>query len=158
LKLLPSRVTPKMKKEHEEVMRSLQSAWSGIDTANKDTALCVFAGAVAFGSTLALSTLTQWRILLISTGTPSPTPSLVGIASVCAASWASHQAALFTRHCIDQRRLEGSSQQYNSQTLSSWWSSWREKERRAILSYERGNKDDYLDVKYFRIPWHTVHM
>jgi hypothetical protein len=150
-----------MKKEQEEVMQSLQSAWSGIETANKDTALCVLAGAVAFGSTLALSTLTQWRILVISTGTPPPMPSLVGMASVCAASLASHQAALFTRHCIDQHRLEGSSkdhQQYNGQTLSSLWSSWREKERRALLSYERENKDDYLDVKYFRIPWHTVRM
>ena len=52
-------------------------------------------GVVAFGSALALSTWAQGRILGISTGTPGPTPTLAGLATVCLASLASHHAALF---------------------------------------------------------------
>lgn len=54
----------------------------------------MLAGAAAFGSSLAVSTFLQQQLLRISTGTPAPLPSIIGMATVCAASVISHQAAL----------------------------------------------------------------
>lgn len=54
----------------------------------------VVAGAASFGATLGVCTTVQQRILGLSTGSPPPLPSLVGVASVCLASTLSHQVAL----------------------------------------------------------------
>lgn len=140
-------------KEAEVFIGKMRTSWAQIDEKTKDTALCVLVGGVAFGSTLALSTFTQWRVLGITTGTPMPTPTLVGMASVCAASWVSHQAALFSHHCIAYNRLDPSQRQ-----KSSLWHSWKEKEERALLEYQWINRNDFLDVSYFKVPWHTIRM
>ena len=47
-------------------------------------------GTAVFASSLSFSTLTQLKLFGISTGTPPPIPSLVGMASVAVASIASH--------------------------------------------------------------------
>jgi len=67
-------------------------------------ACSIFAGIVTFGSTLAVSTWTQQRWLGISTGTAAPLPTLAGLATVCVASLASHQAALSTQLYLTQGR------------------------------------------------------
>lgn len=54
----------------------------------------ILSGYAAFASSLALSTLLQLKVLGISTGSPRPIPSLVGIASVALSSLASHSAAV----------------------------------------------------------------
>jgi hypothetical protein len=65
--------------------------------------VCILAGVVAFGTTLCASTLTQQRLLGISTGTIPPIPSLVGFVTVCVASTAAHRAAIAThQHVLTQ--------------------------------------------------------
>jgi hypothetical protein len=60
----------------------------------------ILAGAVSFGTTLALSTTVQKHVLGLSTGSPAPLPSLVGLASVCLASTTAHQVALATQSYV----------------------------------------------------------
>lgn len=55
--------------------------------------LSIVSGIVTFGSTLALSTFTQGRLLHVSTGTPGPFPTILGVATVCIASLASHHVS-----------------------------------------------------------------
>lgn len=76
----------------------------------------IIAGMAAFGSTLAMATFSQLKVLGISTGTRPPfVPSVLGIASVCAASLASHGAAMKAHSCLEdykrQRHLELGSKQ-----------------------------------------------
>lgn len=52
------------------------------------------AGTITFYGTLAVSTLVQWKILGVSTGTLRPIPSLLGMTSVALASVASHTATI----------------------------------------------------------------
>lgn len=56
--------------------------------------LPIMAGYAAFASSLALSTFLQLKILGVSTGSPRPIPSLLGIASVALSSLASHKASV----------------------------------------------------------------
>ena len=56
--------------------------------------LPIVAGYAAFASSLALSTFLQLKILGVSTGSPRPIPSLVGIASVALSSLAAHKASV----------------------------------------------------------------
>jgi hypothetical protein len=158
--------------------------WSDAFVSEQADAFCsVVAGAVTFGSTLALSTWTQWRILGIQTGTPGPAPyvndvslfvlqcseshffpefvsdrSVVGMASVCLASWACHQAALFTLYSRDHIRSsygDGSTTDISNQLRSSWVS-WRQEQQRVAMAYDRRYRDDHVDAKYFRLPMHTI--
>lgn len=54
----------------------------------------MIAGYSAFASSLALSTFLQLKLLGVSTGSPRPIPSLVGLASVALSSLASHNASI----------------------------------------------------------------
>lgn len=103
-------------------------------------ALSVFAGAVSFGSTLALSTTLQQKLLGISTGTPAPVPSLVGVASVCLASTTAHQVALATHAYA--RTGEWPSQ----------FTLWPRADQSAYLFY----RDQVLDLKIVKLPMHSV--
>ena len=68
----------------------------------------ILSGCLAFGSTLAVSTICQKVILGISTGT-KVVPTLVGITTVCLASLASQQLAVsnhvwMQQHVYDRKR------------------------------------------------------
>ncbi len=63
-------------------------------------ALSVAAGCFAFGSSLAVSTLAQWKILGVSTGTIRPIPTVLGMVTVCAASLASHRASIMVHQAV----------------------------------------------------------
>ena len=58
------------------------------------------AGCVAFGSTLAVSTLVQMKMLGVSTGSIRPIPSVLGVVTVALASLASHKASIRTYHVL----------------------------------------------------------
>jgi hypothetical protein len=78
----------KMKKPPLPSLESMSSPqwWSDAFVSEQADALCsVVAGAVTFGSTLALSTWTQWRILGIQTGTPGPAPYVICLSFLCVA-------------------------------------------------------------------------
>ena len=110
---------------------SLQELKSQAETSLREhqtEALSLFGGVVAFGSTLAVSTWAQGRILGISTGTPGPTPTLAGLATVCLASWASHHAALFITEQYPYYRVKFS----NRLGGDGYWSKaeWREERQR----------------------------
>ena len=51
-------------------------------------------GTAAFAMTLSISTLTQLKILGVSTGTLAPIPTFLGMASVAVASLASHRTSI----------------------------------------------------------------
>ena len=57
-------------------------------------ALSIVAGCFAFGSSLAVSTLAQGKLLGVSTGTVRPIPTVLGVATVCAASLISHGTSI----------------------------------------------------------------
>lgn len=56
--------------------------------------LSIAAGYAAFASSMALSTFLQLKLLGVSTGSPRPIPSLLGIASVALSSLAAHKASV----------------------------------------------------------------
>lgn len=60
----------------------------------------VAAGCFAFGSSLALSTLVQGRILRVSTGSMRPIPTICGMVSVGLASLASQQASVMVHQSM----------------------------------------------------------
>jgi len=106
----------------------------------------ITAGITAFWSSLAVSTFTQQRILGISTGTPRPLPTLVGIASVALASLASHHVAISTFLNYESIRLNFPSTLFQS--------------TKAGLPRHRIFEDptERLDLKYVQLPLHTVKM
>lgn len=141
------------------------------------------AGTLAFGSTLALSTLAQQRILHISTGTPAPIPSLVGFATVCLASVAAHKAAtaLYSYQYYHPPNLLSGGQpagglaeqleifrfqslERTRQALEQPLPSWQEVRERtqSLLSLRRKtsstykDEHDFLDLKYVQLPMHTL--
>lgn len=65
-----------------------------VDDVSSPDLIPIFSGVLAFYSTLAVSTTLQQRILRISTGSIRPLPTIVGIASVAAASIVSHYTAI----------------------------------------------------------------
>ena len=61
----------------------------------------IASGVAAFWATLAMATFGQLKVLRISTGTRPPLiPSTLGMMSVCAASLASHQAAIAANRAL----------------------------------------------------------
>ena len=64
------------------------------------------AGTASFATTLSLSTLIQHRLLRLSTGSPAPIPSLVGIATVACASVVSHVASVKAFEWNKERQQE----------------------------------------------------
>lgn len=100
----------------------------------------VCAGAASFGITLAFSTTAQQRIFGISTGTTPPIPTLVGVASVCAASTVAHQVALATHAYV---------------TTGTWprnFSLWPRRNGSAYFGYH----EKVLDIKICQIPMHAI--
>ena len=63
----------------------------------------VMSGCVAFGTTLALSTMAQ-KAIGITTAT-KVIPSITGMLTVCAASLASQQMAIYTRACLKEKSV-----------------------------------------------------
>ena len=62
----------------------------------------IVSGVAAFGSTLAVATFGQLKLLGVSTGTRPPMiPSTLGVVSVCAASVASHHAAMAAHRSLE---------------------------------------------------------
>jgi len=102
----------------------------------------ILAGFVAFGSTLAASTFTQGRILGISTGSRFPMPFCAGLASVCAASLASHHASIAAHEYVTYGR--------KPRALFAPW----DYQSNALFSF----REDHLDLKIVQIPLHTVRM
>ena len=66
--------------------------------------LPILAGYSAFASSLALSTLLQLKLLGVSTGSPRPIPSLIGMASVALSSLASHNACIKAHGFLGRHR------------------------------------------------------
>lgn len=64
----------------------------------------MIAGYSAFASSLALSTLLQLKLLGVSTGSPRPIPSLIGMASVALSSLASHNACIKAHGFLGRHR------------------------------------------------------
>lgn len=98
----------------------------------------ILAGVAAFGSTLAVSTWAQGRLLGISTGSPRPVATVAGVAAVCAASLASHHACLATHDSIKYGRSHR-----NYMPLGGGNSMFRFRE-------------DHLDLKVVKIPLHPI--
>lgn len=96
------------------------------------------AGYVAFGATLALSTLTQLK-LKISTGSRPPIPTIAGILSVSLASLASHYVAIQSYTYLssnDKERIE--------------------RERKMRLFASSNVHDESIAFKYFDVPTHFI--
>ena len=111
-----------------------------------DAVLPMVSGCFAFGSTLAASTAVQ-KVIGISTGT-NVVPSLLGFATVCAASLASEQAAILTHQMQKdprkrnfgyvRRRLRRQIRDTSSQMIQS------------SSNFIEGNR------KPFKLPMHEV--
>ena len=71
------------------------------------------AGTAAFATTLSFSTFLQHKILRLSTGSPAPIPSLIGLTTVALAS--------ITSHVVAVKAFDLSSRQYDSHDGSSSW-------------------------------------
>jgi len=126
------------------------------DWATSDAAKCIVAGAVTFAGSLSLSTAIQYQTRLISTGTPVPIPTLAGMASVAASSWACHQAALFTNHCLQLEQHRKSNNLPNLPLVdraTDYWTTWNQRRREAL---RQSDPLDVLQLGNFRIPWHTI--
>jgi hypothetical protein len=126
----------------------------------------VLMGIVTFGSTLAISTITQGKLLHISTGTSGPIPSLIGFTTVCLASVASHNVALYTKHhCHEYFRLNHkyptilSTIQHDVQQIAIDLQVFRHKLRKDVRNVLFGNNPtEYLDLKGLQVPIHTIRM
>ena len=119
------------------------------------------AGTVTFGSTLAVSTWMQQRLLRISTGTMAPIPSVVGWASVCVASWAAHEMAIgtytsYTHHQQAYRAATAASTSWyhypQQQQHLSWLPGWSREP--LAVSVAMGRNAWYLLCAETQRTWH----
>lgn len=103
------------------------------------------AGCAAFFSTLAVSTLSQQRLLGVHTATAPPLPTALGLVSVGLASWASHHTAIATQQYLRHGSGGGSYLQFQQAWPSNllWWPS---------------REEVAFDWKYLQIPKQTVRM
>jgi hypothetical protein len=76
-----------------------------VDNVSSPELIPIYSGILAFYSTLAVSTTLQQKILRISTGSIRPLPTIVGIASVAAASIVSHYAAVNAKERIRSQTI-----------------------------------------------------
>jgi hypothetical protein len=104
-----------------------------------ESAFPVVTGCVAFGTTLALSTLAQ-KLVGISTGTKI-VPTVAGMATVALASLASQQMAVYNHQYLQ-------SQYYNPSKRPFLHS----KHQRQPLLVATSGRRDYLEVASLKIP------
>jgi hypothetical protein len=103
--------------------------------ATYDTAVPILSGCFTFGTALALSTLAQ-KAAGISTATKL-VPSVVGIATVCLASLASQQAAIFSHEWIQNPSMDVFRKRKNAWAKSPY--------------------RDCLEIgEYVKVPMHSV--
>lgn len=112
---------------------------SSVPRATKEDGWSIAAGVGAFWSTIALSTVTQQRLLGITTATQPPLPTLVGLATVGIASLASHHAALIAHEYAHTGKLPRF---------------WERNNDNAVF----GSREDYLSWQQVQIPLHAVRM
>jgi len=116
--------------------KALQTADSVILQTHKET-LPVVSGIVAFGSTLAVATFSQLKLLGVSTGTrPLLIPSTLGAMSVCAASWASHHVTVRSFQSLEQYKRQHYLQSYNhNESISTVFFRQRRKLPKQVQQY-----------------------
>jgi hypothetical protein len=85
-------------------MNEIHSALSKISR-DRPELVPLIAGSTTFAGTLALSTFLQQQLFHITTATRPPGPSAVGFATVCAASLASHAAAIASHELVRTGKL-----------------------------------------------------
>jgi hypothetical protein len=114
---------------------------------NEEEIWSAAAGVAAFYSTLFVSTLTQQRILGVTTASAPPLPTALGLASVCLASWASHHAAIsMKRYRRHGQWPHFSLGQLSSSPIDSWPS---------LIP----KRQHMLDIAGFvQIPFHSLRM
>ena len=91
-----------------DLMDQAMSTAAALSLCLPPSTIPIAAGYITFASSLALSTLVQLKILGISTGSPRPIPSLVGLASVALSSLASHNASI-QAHALCRHYYTGAS-------------------------------------------------
>ena len=104
----------------------------------------VVSGCVAFGTTLALSTLAQ-KMVGISTGTKI-VPTVAGMATVALASLASQQMAVYNHQYMQ-------SEYYNPSKRSPFHPQRRQP---LLVATSASGRRDYLEVASFKIPLHEL--
>jgi hypothetical protein len=109
-----------------------------------ESAFPVVSGCVAFGTTLALSTLAQ-KLVGISTGTKM-VPTVAGMATVALASLASQQMAVYNHQYMQ-------SQYYNRPSKGRLSSSAYQRQKPLVAT---SGRRDYLEVANFKIPLHEL--
>lgn len=67
-----------------------------------NNAIPISSGTVAFAAMLSLSTLMQLKLFRLSTGTPAPIPTMIGIGSVAAAAAMSHIVSIKAYQIVKQ--------------------------------------------------------
>jgi hypothetical protein len=122
--------------QHPVIRRNEEELWSAA------------AGVAAFYSTLFVSTLTQQRILGVTTASAPPLPTALGLASVCLASWASHHAAIsMKRYRRHGQWPHFSLGQLSSSPIDSW------------PSFTQPKRQPSLDIAgIVQIPFHSLRM
>jgi hypothetical protein len=81
-------------------------------------ACSIVAGCFAFGSSLALSTLAQGKLLGISTGSVRPLPTVMGMVSVGLATMASHHSSI----AVHRAMRDDDDNYYSRGTCKKNWS------------------------------------
>ena len=112
-----------------------------------DTTVPILSGCFTFGAALALSTLAQ-KVAGISTAT-KVVPTLTGIVTVCFASLASQQAAIFAHECIIQNPRPQSFEELFQKATKKW------KSKSPATRYH--HYKDYFEIgDYVKVPMHSM--
>jgi hypothetical protein len=105
-------------------------------------ACSIVAGCFAFGSSLALSTLAQGKLLGISTGSVRPLPTVMGMVSVGLATMASHHSSIAVHRAMnndEDQHYYYSRGKYNNNN-------------------HRGRRNDEVSIGEITISKHTLRM
>lgn len=129
-----------------------------------EASLSILMGIITFGSTLALSTSIQGKLLHISTGTYGPIPSVIGLTTIFIASIASHNVALYTKQNYNEyyhKHYPISALKNDVKRIAADVRMTSNRLRDDMIdkakSYNNKNRD-FLDFKGFHIPIHTTRM
>lgn len=123
-----------------------------------DITVPVLSGCVAFGGTLAVSTLVQ-KLIGISTAT-QVVPSVLGVATVCVASLASERAAILGHDRVQNWQASMKKKSWYSTTdkkkkANGWLSTSSSSSSSSSLAAIR-QKEYYEVGDYVKIPKHHV--